>query len=693
MKDFLAPNIRNFAVLGHASTGKTVLCDAMLATAGKIGRVGQIENGTTVSDYHADEKERQISIHTTVLTTDWLDRELNMIDCPGSPDFISEPLSALRVSDLALIVVSPTNGVEVGTDEVWHAAEKAGIPKFLVVNQLDKEHARFDEIVDEFREHYGTRIFPMMSPVDAGPGFRSVLDVMRNKVVTYAEDGSGKYEEKEPEGDLAEKVGALHRQLIEAVAESDDALMEKFFETETLTEDELREHVHDALLQGLIVPVFATAGAANVGVARMMDFIAKYGASPADHAKSKAQTLGGEPVEISLEDKDAALLVFKTMNEQHVGITSYFRVYSGNIKTGGELFNATTEENERLGQLYRINGSQREQVDSLHAGDIGAVVKLRNTHTGNTLCSASRKVVLPPTEFPPPNTHGALLAKSKADLNKLGEGLAALHEEDPTFQHRYDDTIGQSIISGQGEIQLQVAAAELKRRYNVEVELIEPRVPYRETIRGRGESKYRHKKQTGGAGQFAEVWMRIEPLPRDSGVEFTNSLVGSNVDRVFVASVEKGVNTATVEGVVAGYPVTDVKVDFYDGKQHPVDSKDIAFQIAGKAAFKEAFRAAKPVLLEPVMNLEIIVPEDAVGAIMADISGRRGRVMGIDSEGRFEVVKAQIPQSELYKYSSQLRALTGGRGRHRESFSHYEELPGELEQKVIAASKKTGEDE
>ena len=692
MKDFRAPDIRNFAVLGHASTGKTVLCDAMLATAGKLGRVGQIENGSTVSDYHPNEKEHQISIHATLLTTDWLERRLNAIDTPGSPDFISEPLSALRVADLALIVVSPTNGVEVGTDEVWHAAEKTGIPKFITVNQLDKEHTRFDEIIEELRENYGTRIFPIMVPVDAGPGFHTVLDVMRNKVLEYATDGSGKYTEKTPEGALAEKVGDLHRQLIEAVAESDDALMEKFFETETLTEDELREHVHDALLQGLIVPVFATSGTANVGLARMMDFIAKYGASPADRSKVEAADPDGNPVEISIDDKETSLFVFKTMNEQHVGLMSFFRVYSGDVKTGQDLLNTSTGETERLGQIYRVNGSHREQVDCLHAGDIGAVVKLRSTHTGNTLCDPARKVVLPPTEFPPPNTHGALLAKSKADLNKLGEGLSALHEEDPTFQHRYDDTIGQTIISGQGEIQLQVAAEELKRRYNVEVELVEPRVPYRETIRGRGESKYRHKKQTGGAGQFAEVWMRIETLPRDSGVEFTNSLVGNNVDRVFVPSVEKGVNAACTEGVVAGYPVTDVKVDFYDGKQHPVDSKDIAFQIAGKAAFKEAFRNAKPCLLEPIMSLEITVPEDAVGSIMADISGRRGQVMGIDSEGRFSVVKAQVPQSELYKYSSNLRALTGGRGRHRESFSHYEQLPGDLEQKVIAASKKTDEE-
>lgn len=693
MNDFHAPDIRNLAVVGHASTGKTVLCDAILACAGRIGRIGQIANGSTVSDFHTDEKEHQISIHATAVAVEWGGKELNLIDCPGSPDFVSEPLCALRVADCALVVVSGTGGVEVGTDEVWHAAGEAGIPKVVVINQLDKEHTRFDEIVAELRDHFGGRVLPMTLPVDAGPGFHTVLDVLGGEVVGHAGDASGKPEAKAAEGRHKEQVEALRRQLIEAVAETDDALMEKFFEHDSLDEADLRSHLPEAVRQGLIVPVFATSATSNVGVSRLLDFLAQYGPSPADRPKVTAETAGGEPVEVSLDDKEAVVLVFKTMNELHVGLLSYLRVYSGELRTGGEVYNASTGEAERLGQLYRVSGSHRELVEVLRAGDIGAVVKLRNTHTGNTLCSAARKVLLPAIVFPPPNTHGALVAKSKSDLNKLGEGLAALHEEDPTFTHHYDDTIGQTIISGQGEIQLQIGAEELKRRYNVEVELAEPRVPYRETIRGKGDSKYRHKKQTGGAGQFAEVWMRIEPLPRDSGLEFAQSLVGTNVDRVFVPSVEKGVNSAAREGVVAGFPVTDVKVEFYDGKMHPVDSKDIAFQIAGKAAFKEAFRAAKPVLLEPVMSLSITVPKDAVGSIMADVSGRRGQVLGMESEGRFEVVKAQVPQSELYKYSSQLRALTGGRGRHREAFSHYQELPPDLEQKVIAQYKKKDAEE
>ncbi|MEN9975708.1 MAG: hypothetical protein RLZZ282_1714, partial [Verrucomicrobiota bacterium] len=682
MKDFRAPEIRNFAVTGHASTGKTLLCEAMLVCAGKISRPGTIEQGNTVSDFHPDEKEHHQSVHATVMTAEWLGRELNLIDCPGTPDFISEPLSALRVADAAMIVISGVNGVETGADEVWAAAGEYGIPRYLVVNLLDRERARFDEVLEEAREHYGARVFPMTLPVDAGPGFRSILDVMRSEVITFADDGSGKFQEQPAQGKLREQVVELHRQLIDMVAESEDALLEKFFEEGTLSEEDLRAHVHEALQKGLLIPLYAASGAKNIGVSRILDFIAKFGSSPVDRATVAAKSLAGGEVTVALNDGQSVAYVFKTMHETHVGNLSFFRVYSGDVTSGSELMNANRGETERIGQLYRVNGSAREPVPSLHAGDIGAVVKLRATRAGDTLCAAIRQVTLEAVAFPAPNTRGALVAKSRADLNKLGEGLSALREEDPTFEYHFDPDIGQTIVSGQGELQLQIMAEELKRRFNVEVNLVEPRVSYRATISGRAESKHRHKKQTGGAGQFAEVWMRIESLPSESGVIFTQSLVGSNVDRVFVPSVEKGVQTACSSGPYGGFPVTDVKVDFYDGKQHTVDSKDIAFQIAGKAAFNEAFMLAKPKLLEPVMELRVKVPSDAVGSVLADLSGRRGRIIGMESEGRFEVVVAQVPQAELYQYSSQLRAITAGRGRHKERFERYEDVPRDQEAKI-----------
>lgn len=694
MKDYRAPEIRNFAVTGHASTGKTLFCEAMLVCAGKITRPGTIEQGNTVSDFHPDEKEHHQSIHATVITEEWLGRELNIIDCPGTPDFISEPLSALRVADSTVIVISGVNGVETGADEIWAAAAEYDIPRFLVINMLDRERTRFDEILEEARDHYGARVFPMTLPVDAGPDFRSVLDVMRSEVITFATDGSGKYEEKPAEGALKDRVTELHRQLIDMVAESEDELLEKFFEEGTLTEEDLRAHVHEAVQKGLVVPVFAASAVKNVGISRILDFIAKYGSSPVDRATVAAKGTDGSDVTVALNDGQTVAFVFKTMHEAHVGNLSFFRVYSGDVVSGSELINASRGETERVGQLYRVNGSAREPVPSLHAGDIGAVVKLRATRAGDTLCAAARQVTLPVVDFPAPNTRGALMAKSKSDLNKLGEGLSSLREEDPTFDYHFDPEVGQTIVSGQGWLQLQIMAEELKRRFNVDVDLVPPKVSYRATISGRGESKHRHKKQTGGAGQFAEVWMRIESLPAESGVVFTQSLVGSNVDRVFVPSVEKGVQTACHAGPYGGFPVTDVKVDFYDGKQHPVDSKDIAFQIAGKAAFYEAFMMAKPKLLEPVMELRIKVPSDAVGSVLADLSGRRGRIMGMETEGRFEVVVAQVPQAELYQYSSQLRAITAGRGRHKEKFERYEDVPREQEPKIIAEhGRKVAEEE
>ena len=655
-----------------------MICEAILRCADRLDRLGSIQQGSTASDFHADEKEHRMSIHATPLALEWLGREINLIDCPGTPDFISEPLSAVRVADSAMVVVSGTGGVDTGADEVWEAAAVYDIPRFLVVSQLDRENTRFEEIVTEAREHYGPKVIPLSLPVDAGPGFHSVLDVMRSDVISYSTDGRGSFEEMPASGPLKDRVNELHRTLIDLVAESDDTLLEEFLEQGTLTEEHLRQHVHAAFQAGLIIPVFAVSGTANVGISRVLDFIAKYGSSPADRATVAATTADDASVQASLSDTETLAFVFKTMHEPHVGTLSFFRVYSGDIVAGGELYNPVRRESERIGQIFRVNGSERIPVPSLHAGDIGAAVKLRSTRCGDTLCSPNRPLTLPVVEFPVPNTRGAFEARSRADRNKLGEGLGVLRGEDPTFVFQHDPVLGQTIVSGQGEVQLQLIAEELKRRFNVEVDLVEPGVPYLATITIPGESKYRHKKQSGGAGQFAEVWMRIAPLPPGSGIVFTQSLVGSNVDRVFVPSVEKGVHAACAHGPFGGFPVTDVRVDFYDGKQHPVDSKDIAFQIAGKAAFNEAFAMARPKLLEPVMELRVRVPQDAVGGVMADISGRRGRILGMEADGRFELVIAHVPQAGLHHYSSQLRAITSGRGRHRETFDHFEEVPHEL---------------
>ena len=687
MKDYQPADIRNFAIVGHATAGKTLLCEAMLACAGVVNRMGNIAGGSTVSDYHDEVHQRQISIHSSLANLEWQEKKFNILDTPGYLDFISEGLGALRVGDFALIVVHANHGVQVGTEQVWDYATHYGIPKMIVVNAVDKENGDFDMILDQARKRFGDRVFPMTLPTNPGTGFNQLLDVMRSELVTYQSDGSGHYTESPATGEWADKVKQLHQELIEHIAEADDTLMEKFFAQGGLSEDELRAGVHTAVQAQSFIPLFCTSAETNVGVARLMDFIAKYGSSPVDRKKVQAHDTDGDEVEVALDDKEPVLYVFKTISEAQFGELSYFRVYSGSIRPGIELLNSDRKCTEKIGQIYILNGKNRTSVPVLNAGDIGAVVKLKDTHTGNTLSSPKRAIDLPKVEYPKPNIHAALKLASKGDEDKIAQGLSALHEEDPTFLYHVDGELHQTVISAQGELHLQVISDRLKRRHKLGIELVPPRIPFRETIRGNAESKHRHKKQTGGAGQFAEVWMRIEPRERDSGIEFTQSLTGQNVDRAFVPSVEKGVASACSEGILAGSRVVDVKIDFYDGKMHPVDSKDVAFQIAGYFAFKEAFMNARPCLLEPIYDLEIKVPEEFMGKVMGDLSSRRGKIHGMDSDGHYQIVKAQVPQKELYHYSTTLRSLTGGRGIHVETFSHYEEMPREMEQRVIAETK------
>ena len=688
MKNYAAKDIRNFSVVGHGGSGKTTLSEAMLSRSGKINRIGSIESGTTTSDYHHDEHQRQISIHSSPLHLEWDDIKFNLIDTPGYLDFIGEAISSLAVVDAAVVVVHAVNGIEVGTEQVWNYASNYKLPKIIVVNGLDREHTQFDQILQQAKSNFGSNVFPLQLPVNAGPGFNQVVDVLRSELITYSTDGSGKYSEEELPEEWQEKIKGLHEELIEYVAESDDTLLEKFFEEGGLSEEEMREGLHRAIQNQVFIPVFCTAATENIGVARLMDFISKYGSSPVDRATVQAENVNSEEtIDVALDGSAPVVHVFKTISEAHVGELSFFRVYSGSVSTGMDLHNTTRGNSERFGQMFLMNGKDRTSVPSLNAGDIGAVVKLKDTHTGNTLTGPSNKVKLSSVKLPNSNIHLGIRSKSKGDEERIAMGLSTIHEEDPTFIYRVDSELHQTVLSGQGELHLQVSIDRLKRKFNVDVETFKPRIPYRETIRGKGSSKYRHKKQSGGAGQFAEVWMRVESKPRGEGIEFTHSLVGQSVDRVFVPSVEKGVNFACTDGVLAGYRVVDLKVDFYDGKQHPVDSKDIAFQMAGKQAFREAFMDAQPCLLEPILNIEIRVPDNFMGDVMGDMSSRRGKIIGMDAEGESQLIRAQAPQSEMYQYSTALRSLTGGRGIHSEEFSHYEEVPRDMETKVVAAAK------
>ncbi len=691
MRQFQSSDIRNFALVGHGTSGKTCLAEAMLKLGGETNRLGTIEDGSTTSDYHPGEKSRQISIHATPLHMEWMDKKFNLIDTPGYSDFIGEAIGSLSVVDLAVITIHAVNGVEVGTETMWNHATKLGIPKMLVVNGIDREHTKFDTILAQVRSRFGNNVFPMQLPVNEGPGYNQNVDVLRTKLISYQADGSGQMTEGELPDELQEKVKGLHEELIEYVAESDDTLLEKFFDEDGLSEEDMRNGIHRAIQDQTFIPLFCTSATSNVGVARVCDFISKYGSSPDDRKTITAYDQQGNDVDVSLNGSDTVLQIFKIMAESHVGELSLFRVYSGKVKTGQDYYNSDRNTNERFGQMFILNGKNRTQVDQLSAGDMAGVVKLKNTHTGNTLCSG-KHLTLPSLDLPNPNIHAAIKSTAKGDEEKLAVGLATLHEEDPTFVYRVDSEVKQTIISGQGELHLTVTTERLKRRFGIDIHLEEPKVPFRETISANGEAKYRHKKQSGGAGQFAEVWMRIEPKQSGEGIDFTHSLVGQNVDRVFVPSVEKGVNTACSDGILAGCKVVDIKIDFYDGKMHPVDSKDIAFQTAGKHAFREAFLDAHPCLLEPIIDIEVKVPEDYMGDIMGSISGKRGKIMGVDADGNFQVIKAQVPQVELYHYSTTVRSLTGGRGIHSESFSHYEKMPKEFEQRVIK-DRQTVEDE
>lgn len=678
--------LRNFALVGHQSSGKTVLSEAMLACAGKINRMGSIEAGSTVSDYHASEKDRQISVHASLLNCEWLGCKFNIIDTPGYLDFISEGLGALRVGDFAAVVVNAASGPELGTDQVWDYASRYKIPKMIVVNGCDRENIDFDAVLGQLREHFGSLVFPMTIPLNAGAGFNRLLDVMRSEEIDYTPDSTGSYTEKGASGETLERVKTLHRELIELVAEADDTLLETYFAQGSLTEEQLRKGVHAAIQAESFIPVFAVSALHNVGVARFMDFVAKYGSSPVDRRLVKAYDEVGLEGNIALTDKAPACYVWKTISEPHVGELSFCRMYSGVLRSGLELYNPGRDRLEKIGQIFTLQGHERAPVAELHPGDIGVIAKLSDTHTGDTLTSPDRQIRLPAVEYPKPNIHEALIFLRKSDEDKLAEGLKTLHEEDPTFLFENNAETRELVISGQGELHLEIIKGRLKRRFGLEVDFQEPRIAFRETIHTKAGSRFRHKKQSGGAGQFAEVWMRIEATPRDAGIDFGHSLVGQNVDRVFVPSVEKGVRAACDEGILAGYRVTDVKIDFYDGKMHPVDSKDIAFQIAGKEAFREAFLAARPCLLEPILDLSIRVPEHCLGDVMGDISSRRGRIQGVDTKGRFQVVNCKVPQAELYRYATTLRSLTGGRGVHREAFSHYEQMPPDNEAKVIAVA-------
>ncbi|MBI2430170.1 MAG: elongation factor G [Ignavibacteriales bacterium] len=685
-KEYLTPQIRTIALIGHGGSGKTSFSEASLFSTGAINRQGKIEDGNTVSDYHPDEVERKISINTSLLTTDVNGIKINLLDTPGYTDFTGEVNAALRVSDTAVTFVKGFEGVEVGTEIVWKYVKEYGLPSMFVVTRFDADKTDFDAVVASIKERCSNDAVLITFPARQGVGANAVIDVLRMKQLVFAPNGNGKYTEEDVPADLKEKASHLHEELIEKIAESDEAMLDKFFSNGTLNEEDIKKGLHKGLVDRKIYPIFAAGAAANVGVLNVLEFISSYCPPPNELVKVPATDVNTKKqIEVQVSDSlDTSMFVFKTVSEHHVGELSLFKVYTGTVTPGLDLVNEANGKPERLGQIYVMNGRERKEVAKLHAGDIGAAVKLKDTHTNNTLSSKSFPVTYTPINFPEPVITCAIQSKSKGDEDKIGSALHTLHEEDPTFVYKVDGEIKQTVVSGQGELHLMIIIKRLKEKFGVDVDLIEPRIPFRETIRGMvADAEFKHKKQSGGRGQYGHVHLKVEPKPRGTGFEFEDAVVGGVVPGRFIPAVEKGVNDSLENGVIAGYKVVDVKVTLFDGSYHDVDSDEMSFKIAASQAFRKGFKEAKPILLEPIYEVEVTVPEEYMGDVMGDLSSRRGKIAGMDSDGLHQIIKATVPLKELFKYSTTLRSMTQGRGIHRQKFSSYDEVPREVADKII----------
>ncbi len=686
MKEYHTNQLRNVVLLGHGSAGKTSLAEAMLFASGAINRMGRVEDGTTVADFDEEETRRHISLNLALVPVEWEGSKINVLDTPGYTDFVGEVKSAVRVADLALILVDAVSGVEVGTELVWNFAEERNLPRMVIVNKMNRENSNLARTLEALRETFGQNFVLTQLPIGTEGKFAGVVDLVRMQALMGPE---GKVAEI-PAG-LADQVNEARVQLMESAAESDDELIMKYLEGEELTEDDIRRGLRAATLDGTIIPVLVTAATANLGTRALLDALVAYAPSPVDRGPVTAQGPAGEEQIEPNELSPLAALVFKTTADPFVGKLTYFRVYGGMMNSDSRVYNSRAEEEERLGQLYAMRGKEQSPVSCVHAGDIGAVAKLTHTLTGDTLCDKGHPVSLPGPVFPSPLFAVAASPRSKADQAKLGPTLTRICEEDPTLHWRQEPSTRQTILEGMGEAHVNIAVRRMENRFDVGVETSIPKVPYRETITKVNADQYRHKKQTGGAGQFAEVHMRLEPLPRDTGFEYEWKVFGGRISRSFESSIEKGIKQVMGQGVIAGYPVVDIKAAVYDGKEHPVDSKDIAFQIAGREVFKKVMLDAGPVLLEPIQRVVITVPEEYTGDIMGDLNTKRARVQGMGQRSGKSIITALAPLAEMQRYATDLRSLTQGRGVFSMELDHYEDMPAHLAQAIIEAHEREKE--
>jgi len=684
MKETQTEQIRNIAIIAHGSAGKTSLTEAMLFNAGAVNRLGKVEEGNTVMDFLPEEISRQISSSSATATLPWKDHHINIVDTPGYQDFIADSLFALRVSDGVVGVISAVSGVQVNTERLWKEARGQNLPGAVFINKMDRERADFSKAISEVENTLKTRPVLLQIPIGAEADFKGVVDLISMKACLYEMDGSGKFTEHDIPADLTEMADDYREKLVEFAAEGDDDLVEKYLETGELTDDEVFHGLRAGVIAGDIVPVFCGSATLNIGVRKLLDAVVALMPSPIDRGEvSGTDGKENEAVRKPSGDEPFAAYVYKTLADPYAGKLTLFKVLSGTLKSDTGFFNATRDTKERFGNLFHLQGKKQVNVSQVTAGQLAAVAKLKETRTGDTLTAEGQPFIMPSLILPEPALSYAIKPKSKGDEEKVSQSLARLLDEDPSLRVRRDEATRENILSGMGQQHLEVTVERLKSKFGVEVEMAIPKVPYKETIKGKTSLQSRYKKQTGGRGQFGDVWLEIEAMPRGGDFEFVNKIVGGAVPRQYIPAVEKGVREAMVEGVQAGYPVTDVRVTLYDGSFHAVDSSEMAFKIAASMGFKKGFMECNPVLLEPIVNLDVTVPDDFMGAVIGDLNSRRGKVMGMDPQDGEQIVKAQVPMAEVLTYAPDLRSMTEGRAFFTIAFSHYEEVPAHLTEKVI----------
>jgi elongation factor G len=693
MKVYGTKEIRNVGIVGHGHAGKTSLVSAILFDTGATNRLGRVDEGTTVTDYDEDEIARKLTIHSSLAYCEWNQTKINLLDTPGFAAFILDAKAALSACNAALVLVDAVNGVEVQTEKGWSYAEEFDLPRLLVVTKMDRERANFDQTIASILETFGRSAVPLQLPIGSETNFQGVIDLVHMRAYTYEKDGSGKPTEGDIPADLLEAAQAEREKIIDVVAESSEELMEKYFADGTLSDEDLIPGIKQAVCERRLFPIFIASGTANIGIQPLLNEIVELVPAPDELGPVKGHPNPDSDEIIEREVKDIApysAFVFKTIADPFAGRITVFKINSGNIKSDSNVYNITKNTQERLGPLHVVQGKSIEKITEAHAGDIVAVTKLRETTTGDTFCDKANSIAYEPVQYPTPAIAFAIEPKSRNDEDKLSQAIHKMLEEDMALRFDRDPQTKEFLLSGSGQTHIEVAVNKLKKRYGVEVALHPPKVAYLETFRGRAEIVGRHKKQTGGRGQFGEATCVFEGLPRGGGFQFVDKIFGGSIPQNWRPAVEKGIKDAAARGAIAGYPMIDFKVELIDGKFHPVDSDDLSFQLAGRKAFRTAMEKVKPVLLEPVMNVEITAPQEASGDILGDINSRRGRVQGMDTKGNQSVVKAQVPLSEMLSYQSTLNSITGARGSYTMELDHYDEVPAQIAQKIVQKAQEEG---